>query len=202
MTSIRDMMKEPVKPKRNFLKENKGLIHKIEEQNRAKRNNIVDVPKNKKYSNVQSKVHAIIHGTGSDKAGRVTWEQNVNKERITEDPLRVPKNYQRGVVPRYLRVRHEEQAREAERAIREAKDPDCPPGHRKLTLEEQKESLEKLKTTQNELLVQLNRLPVQLHTLRAQNQRRMLDEELDKVERLIVAFSKPKVFVELPTDTG
>jgi hypothetical protein len=57
-------------------------------------------------------------------------------------------------------------------------------------------------TAQEELIVQLNRLPVRLHTLRAQNQRRQLDEELDKIERLIFAFSKPKVFIELPPDQG
>ena len=64
-------------------------------------------------------------------------------------------------MPRYLRTRKQEWRRDEERreAVRAA-DPECPPGHVRLTEEERTAALEALNERYEELLRRGNRLPV------------------------------------------
>ncbi|XP_059475331.1 uncharacterized protein LOC132196588 [Neocloeon triangulifer] len=57
--------------------------------------------------------------------------------------------------------------------------------------EERLQYLSQLKATQDKLIADLNRLPVRSNTLRVQTRRREIDVQLDKVEALITAFSRP-----------
>lgn len=54
------------------------------------------------------------------------------------DPNKVPSNYQKGVVPKYLKDRKDEK-------IKSEEDPECPPGHVLLPDEERKETLRVLR---------------------------------------------------------
>lgn len=66
-------------------------------------------------------------------------KQKAGKRDVNEDPTKPPANYQKGVLPKYLKDRKEEQGR-----VQEV-DPECPPGHVLLPEEERKETLRVLR---------------------------------------------------------
>lgn len=60
-----------------------------------------------------------------------------------------------------------------------------------LSKENSGHTLSSLRNTQSKLIFELNNLPVRSSTLRAQNRRREIDAQLDKVESLIAGLTKP-----------
>jgi hypothetical protein len=60
-----------------------------------------------------------------------------------------------------------------------------------LSKENSAQTLSQLRATHSKLVSELNSFPVRSNTLRMQNRRREIDSQLDKVEALIAALTKP-----------
>ncbi|CAL8072607.1 unnamed protein product [Calicophoron daubneyi] len=101
-----------------------------------------------------------------------------------------------GAVPHYIIKRRQEARRAALMAAKNEPDPDQPPGHRKMSDKERRETLVLLKNAHNELSEEWNRLPVRMDTLRIRTRRAELERRLGELEQAITIFSKPKVFVK------
>ncbi|KAJ0174887.1 hypothetical protein K1T71_009995 [Dendrolimus kikuchii] len=114
----------------------------------------------------------------------------------TKDPY-LPSGYQKGVVPKYLRERKEQGAKEVEGARADEEGAPCPPGHVTLPDNERKETLKMLRNSFAELISELNKLPVKTDTLRMRNRKMELERQLAKLEEGIKVFSRPKVFVKI-----
>ncbi|CAK1586600.1 unnamed protein product [Parnassius mnemosyne] len=120
---------------------------------------------------------------------------NAILERKGKDPY-LPTGYQKGVLPKYLRERKEQDSKEMEDA--KADDPtSCPPGHVPLPDTERKETLRMLRNSFAELVSELNKMPVKTDTLRMRNRKMELEKQLAKLEEGIKVFSRPKVFVKI-----
>lgn len=74
-------------------------------------------------------------------------KQKVAKSEVNTDPNRAPANYQKGVLPKYLKERKEEVMKDIE------DDPECPPGHVLLPDEERKETLRVLRQSKSGFLL-------------------------------------------------
>ncbi|XP_053596506.1 uncharacterized protein LOC103570920 isoform X1 [Microplitis demolitor] len=108
----------------------------------------------------------------------------------------VPPNYRKGVVPKYILERKEEQQQKIEQAKLDAANSDCPPGHIPLPDNERKETLRLLKKNYQELVNELNKMPIRSDTLRCQMKKMEIEKQLTKLEEGIKIFSRPKVFVK------
>lgn len=112
------------------------------------------------------------------------------KNESARNPAQPPPNYQKGVVPKYLKDRRGlEKAVEAE--------PDCPPGHILLPEEERKETLRVLRQSYADRVQELNSLPVRSDTLKMKKRKMDIEEELKKIDEGIKVFQRPKVFVKI-----
>ncbi|KAG8042593.1 hypothetical protein G9C98_005227 [Cotesia typhae] len=108
----------------------------------------------------------------------------------------VPPNYRKGVVPKYILERKEEQQLKIEQAKLEAANSDCPAGHIPLPDNERKETLRLLKKNYQEFVNELNKMPIRSDTLRCQKKKMEIEKQLNKLEEGIKIFSRPKVFVK------
>lgn len=116
--------------------------------------------------------------------------------RATNNTLKLPPTYQKGVVPKYLQERKEGLQKEAEQQVREAPDPACPPGHVSLPDNERIDTLKRLRKCYADLIQELNMMPVRTDTLRMRHRKMELEKQLNKLEQGIKVFSRPKVFVK------
>ncbi|KAM3957519.1 uncharacterized protein ACR2FA_008486 [Aphomia sociella] len=121
---------------------------------------------------------------------------NAILERKDRDPY-LPSGYQRGVVPKYIRERKDQNTKEAELLKVEGDQTICPPGHVTLPDTERKETLRMLRNSFAELVSELNKMPVKTDTLRMRNRKMELEKQLAKLEEGIKVFSRPKVFVKI-----
>ncbi|XP_038222349.1 uncharacterized protein LOC119839961 [Zerene cesonia] len=117
-------------------------------------------------------------------------------EKKDKDPY-LPPGYQKGVLPRYLRERKEQEAKELEGAKTNDDHIACPPGHVTLPDNEKRETLRMLRISFAELVNELNKMPVKTDTLRMRNRKMELEKQLAKLEEGIKVFSRPKVFVKI-----
>ncbi|KAK4874355.1 hypothetical protein RN001_013715 [Aquatica leii] len=102
-----------------------------------------------------------------------------------------PQSYARGVIPKYLRDRKEEVAKEVDI------DSECPDGHVLLPDEERKETLRVLRQSYADRIQELNSMPVRNDTLKMRKRKMALEEELKKIDEGIKVFQRPKVFVKI-----
>ncbi|XP_044758565.1 uncharacterized protein LOC123316518 isoform X2 [Coccinella septempunctata] len=124
------------------------------------------------------------------KANMTNIKPKIVKNDSVRNSYQPPPNYQKGVVPKYLKERKElEKTVEAE--------PDCPPGHILLPEEERKETLRVLRQSYADRVQELNSLPVRSDTLKMKKRKMEIEEELKKIDEGIKVFQRPKVFVKI-----
>ncbi|XP_066249138.1 uncharacterized protein [Euwallacea similis] len=100
-----------------------------------------------------------------------------------------PENYQRGIVPKYLRDRKEDPPAEM--------DLECPSGHILLPEEERKETLRVLRQSYADRIQELNMMPVRNDTLKMKKRKVEIEEELKRIDGGIKVFQRPKVYVKI-----
>lgn len=120
---------------------------------------------------------------------------NAILERKDKDPY-LPSGYQKGVLPKYLRMRKEQEGIVPE-AEPEGSYGECPPGHVALPDTERKETLKMLRNSFAELIGELNKLPVKTDTLRMRTRKAELERQLAKLEDGIKVFARPRVYVKV-----
>jgi len=118
-------------------------------------------------------------------------------EQLAAKKEEAQKRYQRGKVPKYLKVRQEQWKKEEAIRIANMPDPSIPPGHTLMPREERLQTLANLQEKQTELIAQLNALPVRVDTLRVKTRKAELERKLAEIEDAIKIFSRPKVFVKV-----
>ncbi|XP_049771408.1 probable basic-leucine zipper transcription factor R [Schistocerca cancellata] len=111
------------------------------------------------------------------------------------NPLKAPPSYQKGVLPKYLLSRQEQQQKEE--CDRQLRDPDCPPGYVRLPDMERRETLSILRKYYGDLIQAMNTLPVQTTAKKIQQKKMDIEKQLDKLQAAIKVFSKPKVFMKV-----
>lgn len=109
------------------------------------------------------------------------------------------KNYQKGVVPNYLKERQKQWKVEVENYIASLPDPEMPVGHRQLSDGERKETLKKLDESRTAIQNTMSSLPIRSDTVRLQKQKAELNKQHAEIEEAIKIFERPKVFVKLDT---
>ena len=72
-----------------------------------------------------------------------------------------------------------------------------PPGTRLMGEEERQATLADLEQAKRATNDQLERLPISMKSMRAQSQRKELEEKMTRLERAIETFSKKKVYVQV-----
>jgi len=120
-------------------------------------------------------------------------KHNIKIRPTKQSPKKVitqaPPTYQRGVLPKYLRDKKEEEL--------EVHDADCPPGHILLPEEERKETLRVLRQSYADRIQELNMMPVRNDTLKMRKRKMEIEEELKRIDGGIKVFQRPKVFVKI-----
>nr|CAH7726892.1 unnamed protein product [Callosobruchus chinensis] len=112
------------------------------------------------------------------------------KQVVSKVPAEAPPTYQRGVVPKYLRDRKQEEQTD------NTEEP-CPEGHVLLPEEERKETLRVLRQSYADRIQELNSLPVRSDTLRVKKRKMEIEEELKRIDGGIKVFQRPKVYVKI-----
>ncbi|XP_018576532.1 enkurin domain-containing protein 1 isoform X2 [Anoplophora glabripennis] len=112
------------------------------------------------------------------------------KQIVSKVPAQAPPSYQRGVVPKYLRDRKEED-------VKQGDEEPCPAGHVLLPEEERKETLRVLRQSYADRIQELNSLPVRSDTLRVKRRKMEIEEELKRIDGGIKVFQRPKVYVKI-----
>ncbi|KAK3609809.1 hypothetical protein CHS0354_029848 [Potamilus streckersoni] len=107
------------------------------------------------------------------------------------------KEYRRGQVPNYLKMRQMQWKHEEEERIANTPDPTCPVGHRVLPENERRETLELLQKNQQDVIKQLQSLPLRTDTFRIRTCKQEFEKKLAEIDEAIKIFSRPKVFVKL-----
>ncbi|XP_050301622.1 uncharacterized protein LOC126739839 isoform X2 [Anthonomus grandis grandis] len=120
--------------------------------------------------------------------------KNIKPKTVKQSPVKVlaqaPANYQRGVVPKYLRDRKDD-------ASLGEQDAECPPGHVLLPEEERKETLRVLRQSYADRIQELNMMPVRNDTLKMRKRKMEIEEELKRIDGGIKVFQRPKVYVKI-----
>ncbi|KAI4456381.1 hypothetical protein MML48_8g00004978 [Holotrichia oblita] len=114
-----------------------------------------------------------------------------NRQDSQLSPGTLPPTYQKGVVPKYLKERKDEQLKDV------PDDDECPDGHVLLPEEERRETLRVLRQSYADRIQELNSMPVRNDTLRMRKRKMELEEELKKIDEGIKVFQRPKVFVKI-----
>ncbi|XP_038060146.1 enkurin domain-containing protein 1-like isoform X2 [Patiria miniata] len=121
---------------------------------------------------------------------------------LAEESLKIKQikdmqTYEKGAVPKYLKGRQKQWAKQEEERIRNIPDPDMPPGHKMMAQEERLKTLGVLKEKEKELQQQLHKLPLKAETLRAKTREAEVNSQLAEVEEAIKIFSRSKVFIKI-----
>jgi len=130
-------------------------------------------------------------------AAKVREEERKKSKTETMKP---GKKYKSGSVPKYLQDRKAEWQAEAERVERDKPDPDCPPGHRKLSEGDRREALGGMKVKYQSLVSQFNNFPVRADTYRMKQLKTEIEKEMSGLEEKIRVYERSKVFVKLQDD--
>ncbi|KAL1494430.1 hypothetical protein ABEB36_010029 [Hypothenemus hampei] len=134
-----------------------------------------------------------IENLGMEDKDFIKENRNIKVKPTKQSPVKVlaqaPPNYQRGVVPKYLRERKDDQSEEI--------DTECPPGHILLPEDERKETLRVLRQSYADRIQELNMMPVRNDTLRMKKRKMEIEEELKRIDGGIKVFQRPKVYVKI-----
>lgn len=123
------------------------------------------------------------------KGNMTNIKPKIPKQQTPKVLAQAPPNYQRGVVPKYIKDRKQEESVEV--------DEPCPPGHVLLPEEERKETLRVLRQSYADRIQELNTLPVRSDTLRIKKRKMEIEEELKTIDGGIKVFQRPKVYVKI-----
>ncbi|BES92728.1 enkurin domain containing 1 [Nesidiocoris tenuis] len=125
-----------------------------------------------------------------------TYEERTKPKPNLNGTLKLPSNYKIGEVPRYLLESKKELSQNNK--IEEAPaDENVPPGHILISDRERKDQLERYKTAYSDLLVKLRTLPLSSDSLKHRQKKAALEKELDRLEKLMNLFSKPRVCLKV-----
>jgi len=100
-----------------------------------------------------------------------------------------------GRIPKYLLDRKLKAAQEEAERRRNAPDPDCPPGMKRMPEEERLNTLEVLASSKEECLKQLSKLPFVIETPVLRKKQESLEQKLREIDNALELFKKPKVFI-------
>ena len=117
----------------------------------------------------------------------------VPETRNVEEPPAKHKDY--GRVPEYLEQRKHEQEVLEERRRQSKPDPNCPPGHTRISEEERLAVLQDLQASRSSALQQLSQMPFVLEGPTRIRQHQELEASLRQLDKSISAFSRPVVYV-------
>ena len=101
-----------------------------------------------------------------------------------------------GTVPKYIEKMNEQRRQEILEKRRNAIDPDCPKGHRKLSDSERREMLSTLRQAQKKLNGQLSTVTT-VNTLRNKKYKEQILAQISETDEAIRIFSRPKVFIKI-----
>ena len=151
---------------------------------------------------VRANVHcASAFGKARKKECDAAAEALKEKLKKKSESMKPGDKYKTGSVPKYLKSRQASWKAEAERIEREKPDPDCPPGHRKLSDGDRREQLGQMRERYKHLVEKDNCFPVRMDTLRLRQAKAEIEREMATLEESIRAYERPKVFVPInPTD--
>merc|ERR1719367_1284188 len=93
------------------------------------------------------------------------------RKKSKSETMKPGKKYKSGSVPKYLKSRQASWKAEAERIEREKPDPDCPPGHRKLSDGDRREALGQMRERVKHLVDKNNSFPITKDNLRLRQMR-------------------------------
>lgn len=102
-----------------------------------------------------------------------------------------------GRVPDYLADRNARKLEYEEERRRNAPDPNCPKGMKRMSEDERVETLHTLDASRSECLHQLEKLPFVIETPSLKRRADGLESKLKEIENAIAIFSKPIVYVAL-----
>nr|ACO12681.1 C16orf48 homolog [Lepeophtheirus salmonis] len=100
-----------------------------------------------------------------------------------------------GAIPKYLKQRKDQWRKDAELKERSKPDPNCPPGHVLLKESSRIAQIENLESKMQSLVEEFSHLPMGRNTLRIQNRRKDIEDELRQTEESIRVLAKSKVYV-------
>lgn len=126
------------------------------------------------------------------------------RRRPSVDPAApAPKPADYGAVPAYLAARKADWAADADARARAAEEAArCPPGHRLLGDGEREETLALLRASLAEAADAVARQPLRVESISAVRRAAELEAKLDKLEKAVALFSKPRVYVRLDGGGG
>lgn len=101
-----------------------------------------------------------------------------------------------GTVPKYIEKMNEQRRQEILEKRKNAIDPDCPKGHRKLSDSERREMLSTLRQAQKKLNGQLSTVTT-VNTLRNKKYKEQILAQISETDEAIRIFSRPKVFIKI-----
>ncbi|CAB4068749.1 unnamed protein product [Lepeophtheirus salmonis] len=97
-----------------------------------------------------------------------------------------------GAIPKYLKQRKDQWRKDAELKERSKPDPNCPPGHVLLKESSRIAQIENLESKMQSLVEEFSHLPMGRNTLRIQNRRKDIEDELRQTEESIRVLAKSK----------
>lgn len=113
------------------------------------------------------------------------------------DPIKAPPNYQRGVVPKYLRDAKKQQIEEVqEKGLVEMIDDLDENYYTVVSEEEKKERLREIRFAYAQLVTELNAIPIHCDTPKTQARRDHIETTLHKLEDGIKLFSREKLYLK------
>lgn len=102
-----------------------------------------------------------------------------------------------GRIPKYLLDRKLKAAQEEDERRRNAPDPDCPRGMKRMPEEERIHTIEVLSSSKEECLLQLSKLPFVVETPVLRKKQESLEQKLREIDNALELFRKPKVFIAM-----
>jgi len=151
---------------------------------------------------VRANIHcATAFGKARKKECDAAAEALKEKLKKKSESMKPGDKYKQGSVPKYLKSRQASWKAEAERIEREKPDPDCPPGHRKLSEGDRREALGQMRERVKHLIDKNNSFPITKDNIRLRQMRADIEKEMTSLEESIRIYERTKVFVPInPTN--
>lgn len=123
-------------------------------------------------------------------------KQQKENLQLVEEFNKTKSELRKGVMPKYLVKRKEEEANENKRIIREVELNKRPQGTQRLTQEEIQNMRERLQIERDSLQQQVVKMSVSLYTTRARQQYKDICDKLEEIDRAITVFERDNVYIK------
>lgn len=123
--------------------------------------------------------------------------QQFQCKREEKEEMRFTRKKDYGKVPDYMIERRLQKERDEQKQIEDAEAAKIPKGMRKMTDGEKAETLQILEENKKQILQQIKNLPLVIETPSMKRHQAALNKQMNDVEKNIVLFSKPTVFIAL-----